>query len=580
MKLFLLALIFFQLGHAYLYSKGHSGNKLRWNGSRTSINLYVNPEDQNSSGVTVESVQDAIDEAVEDWNKVSPIRLNPVYTAYPPELGSGASFRFSSNPAYFGKGVLAITSINYDSASGSIMSADILMNESLYSGGSFTSDKANSSGPVAYIGDVITHEVGHLLGLNHSEVHDSSMIYSIFKGQHSIHMDDKSAIKDLYGTSGSAGIKGKVVRRGSSPVFGAHVQAINLNTNEVEMGVFTEEDGSFELKGLSPNQSYALFMSPMKSKENLLSRFSTVQTSYCGGSDFSPSFFSRCGARHIGKAQAIYITNSTMVDVGLFGVKCSTPAIPEYLVQKLDDTAPPTQIHTYFDEGKPHMTFTGYFTQTEIKEGSNPDKLTLDYSGLDASSWGQLYLKLHVSTMKLGSGIGLDLQSKRSDELGFSSYSPLSDPITSKLILDFEVIRPLSLTNSNNVFELNIYPKELSSSEATEIFASTATLLNDRAIYFLTATIVDSFGNQIEAFDDAPYEDNLSCLDGDGGPGANAYEPLSNITSTIGQEQGISCASVRDVGNSRKQGFMSFILGLMLAIGFFVLCKRRNDFFV
>ena len=580
MKLFLLALLLSQLGYAYLYSKGDRGNKLRWNGSRKSINLYVNPEDQNSPGVTAESVQDAIDEGVEDWNRVSPVKLNPVFTAYPPELGSGASFRFSSNPAYFGKGVLAITSINYDSTSGSIMSADILMNESLYSGGSFTSNKANSSGPVAYIGDVITHELGHLLGLNHSEVHDSSMIYSIFKGQHSIHMDDESGIKDLYGRSGSAGIKGKVVRRGSSPVFGAHVQAINLNTNEVAMGVFTEEDGSFEIKGLSPNQSYALYMSPMRSKENLLSRFSTVRTSYCGGSEFSPSFFSKCGARHIGKAQAIYISNSEMVDVGLFSVKCSTPAIPEYLVQKLDDTALSTQIHSYFDEGKSHTTFTGYFTQTEINDGSNPDKLTLDYTGLDTSSWGQLYLKLHVSTMKLGSGISLDLQSKRSDEAGFSSYGPLSDPITAKLILDFEVIRPLSMTSSNNLFELNIYPKDLSSSEATEIFASTATLLNDRALYFLTATIVDSFGNQIEVFDDAPYEDNLSCLDGDVGPGAKAYEPLSNLTSTIGQEQGISCASVKDVRHTGKQGLMSFILGLILAISFFVLCRRKNDFFV
>ena len=130
------------------------------------------------------------------------------------------------------------------------------------------------------------------------------------------------------------------------------------------------------------------------------------------------------------------------------------------------------------------------------------------------------------------------------------------------------------------MFELNIYPKDLSSSEATEIFASTATLLNDRALYFLTATIVDSFGNQIEVFDDAPYEDNLSCLDGDVGPGAKAYEPLSNLTSTIGQEQGISCASVKDVRHTGKQGLMSFILGLILAISFFVLCRRKNDFFV
>ncbi|MBC77397.1 MAG: hypothetical protein CME64_15440 [Halobacteriovoraceae bacterium] len=580
MKKLLLVLLLSHHAMAYLYSTGVDGKKLRWNGSRTNINLYANPVDQNSLNINSDDVQAAINEGVDEWNKVSPLKVNPVFTSYPPELGAGASFRFSNNPAFFGKGVLAITSINYDSSNGSIMSADILMNESFYSGASFTSDKSSSSGPVAYVGDVITHELGHLLGLNHSEVHDSSMIYSIFKGQHSIHSDDKSGIKSLYDLSSETGIKGKVLREGHSPVFGAHVQAINLETNEVAMGVFTEEDGSFEIKGLDANESYVLFMAPMRSKANLLERFTTVQSNYCGGKVYSPSFFSKCGARHMGNAQAIYVTQSEMVDVGVFSVKCSTPAKSEYLVQKLDESADAAVVHSYFEESKLHTTFTGYFTESEIKDGTDPDKLILDYSGLDVGAWGQLYLKVNVSTRKLGSAIGLNLHSKRADEATSSSYSVSSDPVTAKLLLDYEFSRPLSSLNSNNIFELNIYPQELTSSEKTEIFASQKSLTNERSIYFISATIVDSFGNQLEAFDDTPYEDNSLCMEGDAGPGSKAYEPLSNVSSTLGQQQGMSCATIKDAGEGNNQGTLSFIFGLIVAISFFALCKKGNDSFV
>ncbi|MEX1099199.1 MAG: matrixin family metalloprotease, partial [Bacteriovoracaceae bacterium] len=345
--------------------------------------------DTNATGIDSLDVKAALEESLSEWNASAPISLRPVYTSSPPAFGSGASFRFSSNPAFFGAGVLAVTSVGYNSSTGSIYSADIVMNDSFYSPTNFTALKTESSGSQAYLGDVISHEIGHLLGLNHSEVGQSSMIFSIFKGQYSPHSDDIKGLQDLYSTSHFRGIKGKVVGENMAPVFGAHVQAIDVESNQVAAGVFSDEQGNFYFKGLEANKSYALYMNPIRSKENLPEYYSTFQANFCDGNSFQPSFFSKCGGRNLGRAQIIKVDSNSVVNVGNFTVKCSTSAHPEYLRQKLiaDEDSFYTAMD-YLDDYKTHATFTGYFSQNDLnkEEDGKGDRIRLDLSGLDVSS--------------------------------------------------------------------------------------------------------------------------------------------------------------------------------------------------
>ena len=578
-------IILCQSAQAYLYPKTWDGRKLRWE-LESELELYVNPNDANSLGIGPTDVQSALLESVDQWNQAGSVRIRPHFTDTLPSQGTGATLHFSSNPAFFGSGVLAVTSVSYNSSSGTIYSADIMMNDTGLGNTTFTASKNLSSGSYAYVGDVLTHEIGHLLGLNHSEVAGSSMLFSIFKGQHSVSSDDVKGIEDLYSSyASSAGFRGTVVAQGMLPVFGAHVQAINLEDNEVIAGVFTEEDGTFSIKGLNPSKSYALYVSPIRSKENLPSFFSTFRADFCDGKEFAPSFFSKCGGRSAGKAQAIIPVAGRIMDLGSITVKCSTGMDPRYLRQKTGEDDPYTVLD-YLENYKSHGTFTGYFTDSEILAGlaGKGDKLQVDLSGLDASALSDSYLSLSLSTEKLGSALGVRVYAKRQDEGSWSTHTFGIDPVTGKPELDFTFHKRLSTDSDQNIFDLEVYPIRLSYGDKTGIFAAPGTLTNENAIYFLSAQVRSSQGAELvplQAWKDAPYEDNGACLEGSQSQTAKAYNPISTSPEAQQQQESFSCATV-DLGDGQGPGtgMGSFLVGLAMALFVFALRPRGNDFFV
>ena len=108
--------------------------------------------------------------------------------------GPGRSSQYLSS---FGE----VTSIEYDKECCEFASERTglqIINGSITNPNTFTDDKSVSGGYYAYLGDVLSHEMGHFLGLGHSEVFGSTMIFSVFKGQHTIHNDDIAGLDHLY----------------------------------------------------------------------------------------------------------------------------------------------------------------------------------------------------------------------------------------------------------------------------------------------------------------------------------------------------------------------------------------------
>lgn len=110
---------------------------------------------------------------------------------------------------------------------------------------------------------VVEHEVGHLLGLDHSAVLSSVMYpYVPMGGVPSIDSDDRIAIQNLYPRVDPRGaiLQGRVTGDGGG-VYAAQVVALNDSGEPVAVAL-TNQNGEFDMKGV-PSGNYRLYAEPL-----------------------------------------------------------------------------------------------------------------------------------------------------------------------------------------------------------------------------------------------------------------------------------------------------------------------------
>jgi hypothetical protein len=247
-----------------------------------------------------------------------------------------SSLHFASYDApgteHMGRSVLGITQVWYRPENGEILEADIVLNDVDYQ---FTLDPKDTTGPSlfpnsgvfgrpkVFLENVMTHELGHAVGVSHSGVMESTMLPIEAPEQAQLSCDDQAAARAVYGAGGSA-IRGRILAPSGRPVFGANVVAVSVARGAAFASAISGPNGEYEIEGLESG-TYSIVVEPYPAGAQSLSiYFQGINTSVCGGRPFSRTFIRNSAS---GSGLALFaLAGGQSVSTGDLKVECAAGA--------------------------------------------------------------------------------------------------------------------------------------------------------------------------------------------------------------------------------------------------------------
>ena len=191
----------------------------------------------------------------------------------PAEAGDGISLltiaATAENEAFNSDATTGRTRVFFDPETGNIAEADISINPHPKADDGTQLQFSTDGTPGTYdLEATFTHEIGHLLGLDHSAVLSSTMqARQAFNGtfglpaltERTLSEDDRQKVRSLYGPKLKLGrIEGRLVDNRTPgilmPLNGVNVWAENLANGRVISSDVTADDGTYHLEGLTPGQ--------------------------------------------------------------------------------------------------------------------------------------------------------------------------------------------------------------------------------------------------------------------------------------------------------------------------------------
>ncbi len=549
---------------------------VRWPDSISLMDVYINTASSNN--MLASDVETIVTDSIAQWNGKSRMTIRKNLTNLTNQESVNEIY-FSTDPSVFnGLGVVGVTQVIFKNNTGEILEADIIINDNSI----FSTDILS----IGYLGNVITHELGHFLGLGHSQVIGSSMFYALSNGQSKLSSDDKAGIYSSYPNSDvtKGSLRGKIVGgSGLLGVFGAHVQAISLLNGDVAGATISNVDGSFSIDGLAKNDKYYIYTSPIV-KLGLPSKYDNARFDFCESSQkYRGSFFQSCESSAEGHPQAVSL-GSSQVNIGNITIRCGFDTPLAYMQNKGITPA----IFDMMDGVSSGIgnAFTGYFSEQEMNLGSSEDYFKLDLTTVDwddfSSPTDDLFVEFKILNQSFYSLFKANIQITNGAG-GITSINPQYVQ-NSDGWLNLDTIARIPITRSalSDTFEVRVIPEKISdlvsAPDLEEFFPSSASFKDPLYFYLVTASIVkqnpDLSFSPVSSKNDQ-LSDNSQCSDA---PKTYALSDYSVKGASSGaqsrkKDSGLACGTV-DMQGGSGGGPGGFFIGLIFSL---LLCSLTSS---
>ena len=256
-------------------------------------------------GSNIKSDSDVIgaaNRALNRWSSLTNINFvvtwSPLTSVSPADTGDGVSLLTIAvtpeNEKFNSDSTTGRTRVFFDPETGHIAEADISINPRPRAEDGSDVQFSTDGTPGTYdLEATLTHEIGHLLGLDHSAVLSSTMqSRQVFNGtfglpafnERTLSEDDRQKVRSLYGPKQRLGrIEGRLIDNrtpGSlTALNGVNVWAESVATGRVIASDVTAEDGTYRLEGLAPGQYRVVVASASEAGSGAASKFRSFELS-------------------------------------------------------------------------------------------------------------------------------------------------------------------------------------------------------------------------------------------------------------------------------------------------------------
>lgn len=331
--------------HAFTPTVTPGGLPVRWKPG-FKFNLAGNPTNQ--TGLSDQDFFAAVTRGLRRWESAGNGSVRFDYwqgtnsSTYEPdsEYNGLSSIYFASNARgdpHLSPNVLGLTQVWYDTGTGEILEADIVLNDRDFR---FTTDPSDTSGyglgstrfvfgrNNVFVENVITHELGHAIGLSHSGMLQSTMLFMESPEQAHLACDDLTAVRAVYGGPdpvARGALEGRILGQNGAPVLGAHVLAISRVRGVALASSISDRSGAFRIPGLEPGDYFLMVEPFFGGAAALPGYYAQLNAALClDGRWFSRRVITEASG---GKAQAFTVLSGRTTAVQPTPVSCDRPAL-------------------------------------------------------------------------------------------------------------------------------------------------------------------------------------------------------------------------------------------------------------